>query len=120
MTGMHPQDPTNPAAEEARLKPRFWAKLKATLSYLPWADTLLAAFFCATDKNTPSAPKAILLGAIGYFILPIDAIPDLLGAFGYGDDLAVLLAAVKAVESHITEAHRSRAKAALEAAKAEA
>lgn len=97
---------------------RFWAKFKAALTYIPWADTLLAAYFCATDRNTPLWPKTILLGAIGYFILPLDAIPDLFGALGYGDDLAVLLAAVKAVQSHITPEHQQRAQAALTKAQA--
>ncbi|WP_428246073.1 YkvA family protein [Ferrovibrio sp.] len=99
---------------------RFWAKFKAALSHLPWADQFLAAYYCATDTQTPARVKAILAGAIGYFILPLDAIPDFFVLLGYTDDLAVLLLAAKAVEGHITDAHRDRAKAALQAAKDEA
>ncbi|MBP6819156.1 YkvA family protein [Ferrovibrio sp. MS7] len=99
---------------------RFWAKFKAALSHLPWADQLLAAYYCATDSQTPARVKAILAGAIGYFILPLDAVPDFFVLLGYTDDLAVLLLAAKAVEGHITEAHRERAQAALKAARDEA
>lgn len=96
---------------------RFWRKLKSTVTYLPFAETFLAAFFAATDPKTPASAKAVLLGALGYFIVPIDVIPDLLGAFGYGDDIAVILAAIKAVESSITETHRERARTWLQAAR---
>jgi uncharacterized membrane protein YkvA (DUF1232 family) len=112
-----PADPARLAVEEARLSRRFWRKLKTTLSYLPFAETFLAAFFAATDPKTPAAAKAVLLGAIGYFVVPIDFIPDLLGAFGYGDDFAIILAAIRAVDSSITEAHRQRARDWLEAAR---
>lgn len=116
----HAQDTSQTNTEPPRLKPRFRAKLKAALAYIPWAETLLAAYFCATDRKTPAGAKAILFGAIGYFILPLDLIPDLLGALGYTDDLAVLLAAVKAVQSNITPAHEARARRALAQTKAEA
>lgn len=112
-----PVDPVRLRVEEERLTKRFWRKLKSTLSYLPFAETFLAAFFAATDPKTPAGAKAVLLGALGYFIVPLDIVPDLLGAFGYGDDLAVILAAIKAVESSITEAHREKARAWLEAAR---
>ncbi len=112
-----PADPARLSAEEERMTRRFWRKLKSTLSYLPFAETFLAAFFAATDPKTPATAKAILLGALGYFIVPLDIVPDLLGAFGYGDDIAVILAAIKAVESSITEVHREKARAWLQSAR---
>lgn len=112
-----PADPARLSAEEERMTRRFWRKLKSTLSYLPFAETFLAAFFAATDPKTPATAKAILLGALGYFIVPLDIVPDLLGAFGYGDDIAVILAAIKAVESSIREEHHEKARAWLEAAR---
>ena len=112
-----PADPARLSVEEERMTKRFWRKLKATITYLPFAETFLAAFFAATDPKTPAGAKAVLLGALGYFIIPIDVIPDLLGAFGYGDDIAVILAAIKAVESSITETHREKARAWLQAAR---
>lgn len=104
-----PADPARLRLEQPRLAKRFWRKLKATVSYLPGAETFLAAFHAAVDPKTPATAKAVLFGALGYFVVPVDFIPDIFGAMGYGDDLAVILAAIKAVESSITAAHRDRA-----------
>lgn len=109
-----PADPARLAQEQPRLARRFWRKLRATLSYLPFAETFIAAFLAAIDPKTPVAAKAVLLGALGYFVVPLDAIPDFFGALGYGDDIAVILAAIKAVDSSITEVHRERARVQLE------
>jgi uncharacterized membrane protein YkvA (DUF1232 family) len=109
-----PADPARLRLEEPRLAKRFWRKLKTTVSYLPGATTFLAAFYAATDPKTPTGAKAILFGALGYFIVPIDLIPDMFGALGYGDDLAVILAALRAVDASITDAHRERAAAQLD------
>ena len=107
------------AAEEARLKPEFRAKLRTVLGRLPWLrarlEDLLTAYYCAIDAATPTRAKATLLGALGYFVLPLDAIPDMFLALGYTDDLAVLLLALRTVQAHITDEHRARAKAALQA-----
>lgn len=109
-----PADPARLKLEEPRLAKRFWRKLKSTVSYLPGAETFLAAFYTATDPKTPATAKAVLFGALGYFVMPVDFIPDIFGAMGYGDDLAVIFAAIKAVESSMTEAHRRAAAAWLD------
>ena len=109
-----PADSARLAQEEPRLERRFWRKLRRALGHLPLAETFLSAFYAAIDPKTPAGAKAILLGAIGYFIIPIDMIPDVMGALGYSDDLAVLLAAIRAVEGSITDIHREKAKAWLE------
>ena len=57
--------------------------------------------------------KATLVGALAYFVLPIDAIPDVLPVLGFTDDAAVLAAAIKLVASHIRPAHREAARNAL-------
>lgn len=106
-----PADPARLRLEQPRLAKRFWRKLKTTVSYLPGAETFLAAFHAAVDPKTPATAKAVLFGALGYFVVPVDFIPDIFGAMGYGDDLAVIFAAIKAVESSITDAHRERAAA---------
>lgn len=104
-----PADPARLKLEEPRLAKRFWRKLKTTVSYLPGAESFLAAFYAAIDPKTPATAKAVLFGALGYFVVPVDFIPDIFGAMGYGDDLAVMFAAIKAVESSITDAHRNLA-----------
>ena len=92
----------------------FWAKVRKTLGVVPFLEEAIAAFYCATDPLTPSWVKATLFGALAYFILPFDAIPDFLVGLGYTDDLAVLLGALRAVGSHVTDEHRARARATLD------
>ena len=83
--------------DEEGLKRRFWDKLKRVAGKIPFAEDLVAAFFCATDPSTPSRVKLILLGAIAYFVFPADAVTDLLPLFGFADDAAVLAAAITQV-----------------------
>ena len=71
---------------------------------------LLAAYYCAFDRATPLRVKATLIGAIAYFVLPVDAIPDVLPVIGFTDDAAVLAATIKLVSSHIRPVHRDAAR----------
>ncbi len=95
------------------LKRRFWDKLKRVAGRIPFAEDLVAAFYCATDSGTPSRVKLILIGAIAYFVLPTDAITDLLPLIGFADDAAVLAAAITQVAGSITEEHRAQARKVL-------
>ena len=95
------------------LKRRFWDKLKRVAGRIPFAEDLVAAFYCATDSGTPSRVKLILLGAIAYFVLPTDAVADLLPLIGFADDAAVMAAAITQVAGSITEEHRARARKVL-------
>ncbi|WP_246215963.1 YkvA family protein [Microvirga makkahensis] len=99
--------------DEEGLKRRFWDKLRRVAGRIPFAEDLVAAFYCATDPKTPSRVKLILLGAIAYFVLPLDAVSDLLPLLGFADDAAVLAAAISQVASSITEEHRAMAREAL-------
>ena len=92
----------------------FWRKLGRLAARLPFAADLLAAYYCAFDRETPLRVKAMLLGAIAYFVLPGDAIPDVLPVIGFTDDAAVLAAALKLVADHITPVHREAAREALD------
>jgi uncharacterized membrane protein YkvA (DUF1232 family) len=80
---------------------------------LPFAEDLLAAYYCAFDKDTPRHVQAALMGAIAYFILPFDFVPDMMPVLGFTDDAAILATAIRLVASHITEDHRAAARAAL-------
>ena len=99
---------------EQELQRDFWRKLKGAVADLPFAADLLAAYYCAFDRHTPLHVKAVLLGAIAYFILPTDLIPDYIPVIGFIDDAAVLAGAVKIVSSHITPDHREAARARLQ------
>jgi uncharacterized membrane protein YkvA (DUF1232 family) len=94
---------------EARVKRRFWPALKRVARNVPFANDLVAAYFCALDPKTPRRVKVVLYGALAYFILPLDAVPDIIPLLGYGDDMALLAAAITGVATSITDDHRRRA-----------
>ena len=101
------------AGDEAYVRRGFWAKLRSLASALPFAEDLLTAYYCAFDCDTPRHVQAALLGALAYFVLPFDFIPDMLPVLGYSDDAAVLATALKLVAAHIRPEHRAAAKRAL-------
>lgn len=95
------------------VRKRFCAAFKRVAARLPFAEDLLAAYYCAFDRKTPGHVQAALLGALAYFILPFDVVPDMLPLLGFTDDAAVLAAAVRLVAEHIRPAHREAAREAL-------
>ncbi|MCA1400648.1 YkvA family protein [Bradyrhizobium sp. BRP56] len=101
------------AQDPESVRRRFWIKFKKVVASLPFAEDLLAAYYCAFDRQTPRHVQAALLGAIAYFILPFDFVPDMLPILGFTDDAAVLATALRMVASHITSEHRDAARAAL-------
>src|ERR1700749_4421147 len=109
-----PFEPADRLGEDPdTLRRRFWLKLKRVAAKLPFAEDLLAAYYCAFDRETPRHVQAALLGALAYFILPFDFMPDMLPILGFTDDSAVLAPAIRMVASHITTEHREAARAAL-------
>ena len=98
-------------ADETRVRQGFWEKARRTLGKVPFTEDAVAAFYCATDSATPLPIRATLFGALAYFVLPFDAIPDMLVGLGFTDDAAIMIAAFTAAKVHITEAHRARARA---------
>jgi uncharacterized membrane protein YkvA (DUF1232 family) len=100
--------------DRTRVERDFWQKLKATCRKIPFIDDLVSVYFCAIDPATPLQVKAILFGALAYFILPTDLLPDIMPLLGFGDDAAVLYAAIRSVLPHIKPEHRLRAKDALD------
>jgi uncharacterized membrane protein YkvA (DUF1232 family) len=101
------------AKDPESLRRRFWTKLKKVAGRLPFAEDLLAAYYCAFDLQTPRHVQAALLGAIAYFVLPFDFIPDMLPVLGFTDDAAILATAIRLVSAHILPEHRVAARAAL-------
>jgi len=92
----------------------FWDKLRQTLGRIPFVEDVLAAYFCATDKATPLYVRAVLMGALAYFIVPLDVIPDFIVGLGFTDDASVLAAAMAAVHTALKPAHRDAARNFLE------
>jgi uncharacterized membrane protein YkvA (DUF1232 family) len=99
--------------DEERVRRGFWKKVKRVGAGLPFAEDLLAAYYCAFDRETPAGVKAALIGALAYFVLPFDVIPDMLPVLGFTDDAAVLATAIRLVVTHLKPEHRAAARAAL-------
>lgn len=77
-------------------------------------EQLLVLFHVMKDRDTPLRAKMIVASALGYFILPLDFIPDWIIGAGYTDDAAAIAAALAAVGAHIKPEHKTKAKAQAE------
>ncbi|MGK2285594.1 YkvA family protein [Pedomonas sp. V897] len=108
-------DVADEAGNAAAVDQGFWDKVRRLAGRLPFADTLVAAWFCARDPETPPRVRAMLLGALAYFVMPIDLIPDfLLHLGGFTDDAAVLATVIGLVGANIKPRHRAAARKALD------
>jgi uncharacterized membrane protein YkvA (DUF1232 family) len=108
-TGVAIPDDAAMARERSRVRRAFWPKFWRFAARLPFAEDLVAAYFCAFDRDTPRHVQAALIGALAYFVLPFDFIPDMMPLIGFTDDAAVLATAIKLVADHIRPQHRAAA-----------
>ena len=67
-------------------------------------------FYTLKKKDLPPWVVAVIVGALGYFILPLDGIPDLAPLVGFSDDLGAMLGAMATVASHIDEEVKTKAR----------
>jgi uncharacterized membrane protein YkvA (DUF1232 family) len=90
----------------------FWRKATkfATVAGKQVMTKALVLYYCYSDPTTPKWVKGIIVGALGYFISPFDAIPDAIPIAGFADDLGALAAAVALVAAHLNKAHSDAAK----------
>ena len=98
---------------EETVREKFWQTARKAARHVPFMDEVVAAYYCALDKKTPLRAKGILVAALAYFVMPADAIPDVILGLGFTDDIAVLTAAITAVKAHVRPAHRKAAREAL-------
>lgn len=108
-----PVDVRDFARNKARVESGFWPKFKALANRLPFAEDLLAAFYCARDPASPRQVKIVLMAALAYFVVPTDLIPDIFLTMGFTDDAAVLYVAIKTVAGYVTDEHRDKARRSL-------
>ncbi len=108
-----PIDPRRYERDKARVEEGFWAKVRRTLGRVPFLEEAVAAYYCAIDRETPVQVKAILMGALAYFVLPTDMVPDFIAWLGFVDDAAVLAIAIRSVEPHIKVRHRRQARSTI-------
>jgi len=89
----------------------FWDKLSnnALKAGREVVLNALTLYYCLLDEDTPYKSKAVIIGALGYFIVPLDAIPDFTPLVGYGDDLGAIMLALGTVAIHIKPEHRTLA-----------
>jgi len=106
--------PSVQRVNEMRVQKGFWPKMRRTASRIPFAGQALSVWFAARDPETPTAAKGIMLGALAYFVLPIDAIPDIFAGIGFTDDAAVIAALIATLGANIKPQHKDQAAAALE------
>ena len=90
----------------------FWDKMKreackagGTVVYVA-----LQLYYLMTSRDVPIKDKTLIIGALGYLILPTDLIPDLMPAIGYSDDLTALIAVFNLVKRNINDDIRFRAR----------
>ena len=106
--------PSVQRVNEVRVQRGFWPKIRRTASKIPFAGQALSVWFAARDPETPAAAKGVMLGALAYFVLPVDAIPDIFAGIGFTDDAAVIGALIATLGANIRKRHREQAAQALE------
>ncbi|HIZ49485.1 MAG TPA: DUF1232 domain-containing protein [Candidatus Pseudomonas excrementavium] len=94
----------------------LWNKLSryARVAGKEVVEKVLWLYYAAQDPQTPRWAKTAIYGALGYFIFPLDAIPDFAVLLGYTDDLGVLLAALATVSAYITDDVKAQASRTME------
>ena len=102
---------SNNEFEDAFSEDGFWDKLKnyAKSAGREVVEKALLLYYAGQQDSAPAWAKATIIGSLGYFIAPLDAIVDLTPAVGYADDLGVLALALAAVASYINDEVREKA-----------
>ena len=90
----------------------FWEKIKsfAIDAGKEVIEKALQLYYVLDKKDVPLSVKTIIYGALAYFVLPLDAIPDMLPVIGYTDDLGVLVSAIAVASRYIDDGVREKAK----------
>ena len=74
---------------------------------------VLQLYYVAKNPNVPMKIRAAMVAPLGYFISPVDLIPDLTPVVGYSDDAAVIAMAIAFAHAYIDDDIRHDAKAQL-------
>jgi uncharacterized membrane protein YkvA (DUF1232 family) len=107
--------PEGPGDEFSRVysEGSFWTKLggHARVAGTEVVERALQLFYAAQDPATPAWARGVIVASLGYFIAPLDAIPDLVPLAGFSDDLGVLALAIATVAAYITPEVKEKARA---------
>ncbi len=95
---------TAPQYEQHYDENSFWKKLKHVASKVgsKVLYPALQLYFLLQSKEVPVKAKTLIIGALGYLILPTDLVPDFIPALGFTDDLTALMVALRTVSKHLT------------------
>ena len=90
----------------------FWEKIKnfAIAAGRDVIEKALILYYAAQLTETPHWAKSVIFGALAYFVLPTDAIPDVVPIVGFVDDLGALAAAIATVSLYINDDVKEQAK----------
>ncbi len=90
----------------------FWSKMRHSAKRVgeELAVMCIKSWLAVVDSNTSVRHKAVLGGALAYFVLPTDMVPDVMAGVGFTDDMAALTLAANSVGSAITEDHEEQAR----------
>ncbi len=93
--------------------PRLWQKLSSIARRAgdKIIVTALILFHCLQDRDTPAWARTVIIGALGYLILPADLVPDIIPGAGLTDDWGALVAALGTISVYIKDAHKQKARA---------
>ncbi len=106
----------SPAAARWYSGPALWRTLGrvAVAAGRQTLTTALVLFYCLKDHDTPAWARGVIVGALGYLILPLDMVPDLIPGAGYGDDWGAIVVALATVAAYIKDDHKARARVQVE------
>lgn len=90
-------------------KESFFDTIRTHFAQIPFAREALALYFCLTDQSTPIWVKSLIIGGLGYVVMPLDAIPDVVPVVGWSDDLAVIGLIISSIQAHLREEHWQQA-----------
>ncbi len=102
----HDENAFEAAYSEQRLRDKLTGYAKSAGREV--VEKVLLLYYAAQEEQAPAWARATIAGALGYFIVPLDAMTDFAPGIGYVDDLGVLALAIASVASYINANVRAR------------
>lgn len=106
--------PATVRVNEEKVREGFLPKIRKVAAKIPFAADALSVWWAARDPETPMAAKGMMLAGLAYFVLPTDALPDILPVIGFTDDAAVIAALMAILGKTLKPRHKEAAQAFLQ------
>jgi uncharacterized membrane protein YkvA (DUF1232 family) len=111
--------PATVQVNERRVAQGFWPKIRRVAAKVPFASDAVSVWYCVRDAETPTAAKGLMLAGLAYFVMPADAIPDVIAGLGFTDDAAVFALMLGLVGKNVKPRHRELGRRLIERLKGE-